>query len=231
MSQLTPTSLRPLQRRRRLRVALVAATATAVALGGASTVSAAPSEQDTAWMVSAHQSNLAEIAAGNSAQAKATSAAVKELGAMFVEMHTQLDADLTAAATTLGVQLPTTPSPEQQQQLAAVEANAGSAYDTAWIAQQLVAHQMSLQAGQTEISTGTDPTVVALAEASAPVVQQHLTALQESSSSAPTRVDTGSGGSAAASSSSSTGPLLLALGAALLMMSGVLVWRGRRRAA
>ena len=36
------------------------------------TASAAPSSQDMTWMAAAHQNNLAEIAAGNSAQAKAT---------------------------------------------------------------------------------------------------------------------------------------------------------------
>lgn len=51
----------------------------------------------------AHQSNLTEIAAGTSAQAKATREQVKDLGAMFVEMHTALDKDLTAGAKALNV--------------------------------------------------------------------------------------------------------------------------------
>ena len=184
-------------------------------------------------MTFAHQSNLAEIAAGQSAQANATSAEVKQLAEMFIEMHTALDADLTAAAASLGVTLPATPTPEQQQQLAAVEANDGPAYDTAWIAQQLVAHEVSLQAGSVEISTGTDPTVVGLAQAAAPVIQQHLTELQGLSAGAPTRIETGSGGNAAestSSSSSSSGMLLIVVGIALVAGSGALVWSNRRHA-
>jgi putative membrane protein len=123
--------------------------------GLAGSAAAAPSTQDTAWMVAAHQSNLAEIAAGNAAVAQGTSAGVKRLGAMFVEMHTKLDADLTSAASTLNVQLPTSPSAAQQQQLAAVTAKSGADFDTAWLAQQTAAHQDTLQATKTETATGT----------------------------------------------------------------------------
>ena len=226
----------PFARRRLRRRALFATASALLVCGTATVVAAAPSTQDTNWMVSAHQSNLAEIAAGTSAQSRATTDEVRQLGAMFVEMHTQLDADLTAAAATLGVQLPPAPTPDQQAQLAAVEANAGSAYDTAWIAQQLASHELTLQAGQTEISSGSDPTVVGLAQAAAPVVQQHLTELQNLStaSEAPTRVDTGSGGDAATAATSWTSwtsVSLMTVGAALLLAAALLVGRSRRRAA
>src|SRR5690349_1051457 len=145
------------RRGRRIKLLLaLAAAALPFATGGGHAV-AAPSAQDTQWMVAAHQSNLAEIAAGNSAQSHATLGAVKQLGAMFAQMHSQMDAQLTAAAATLGVALPSAPTPEQQQQLAAVEANSGTAYDTAWIAQQTAAHQQTLAATRTEIASGSDP--------------------------------------------------------------------------
>src|SRR4051794_13200305 len=108
-------------RRRRLCVG-IASIALVVGGAGVGSVHAAPSSQDIQWLVAAHQSNLAEIAAGTSAQSRATTDEVRRLGAMFVTMHTQLDTDLTAAAAQLGVQLPTTPNSAQQQTLAAVEA-------------------------------------------------------------------------------------------------------------
>ena len=59
-------------------------------------------------MKAAHQSNLAEIAAGEAAQQSATTDDVTSLGAMFIQMHTQLDDSLKAAAQQLDVELPET---------------------------------------------------------------------------------------------------------------------------
>lgn len=201
----------------------------ATAFLAGSAAAAAPSQQDTTWMIAAHQSNLAEIAAGQTAQQKATSQEVKDLGAMFVEHHTAMDAELTAAATELGVDLPDAPTADQQAQLAAVASQTGAQFDAAWIAQQIASHQATLQATQLEVSSGTNPTVVALAEKATSIVQQHLTALQELSSAAgaPTAIQTGSGGQAATSSSSSVVAILALVGVALV--AGALLWSRRRR--
>ncbi|MGY1618137.1 DUF4142 domain-containing protein [Geodermatophilus sp. SYSU D00691] len=181
------------------RAVLVPLAAVGVVVLSSSPALAAPSEQDVTWMQAAHQSNLAEIAAGTSAQQKATTPEVKQLGAMFVQMHTQLDQALTQAAQQLGVQLPSAPTPEQQQQLAAVEQNSGQAYDTAWIAQQIGSHTSTLAATRTELANGSDPTVLAQAQAATPVVQQHLTELRNTAQryGVPTSVPGGTGGQAA----------------------------------
>jgi putative membrane protein len=213
-----------------LRRSATAAVAVVGALAlAASPAAAAPSEQDTAWMVAAHQSNLAEIAAGTSAQENATTDDVRELGAMFVEMHTALDADLTAAATQLGVTLPDAPTPDQQAQLAAVEQNSGRAYDTAWIAQQIGSHTATLAATRTEIAEGSDQTVVALAQASAPVVEQHLAELRSAADEygVPSAVPGGTGGQAADSSARTTGLGLAALGAVLCVGAALVLVRRR----
>jgi putative membrane protein len=192
---------------------------------------AAPNEQDTAWMVAAHQSNLAEIAAGQAAQRQATTDTVRRLGQMFIDMHTQLDAQLTAAAGQLGVQLPGAPSELQQQELARVTANQGQAFDTAWIAQQLTSHQRSRADGERELARGSDPTVLILARASAPVIQQHLDELRAAANQygVPTSVPGGTGGQVA-QSSQTTGILVATGGALLVALSALALVRGRRRA-
>ena len=192
---------------------------------------AAPSKQDTAWMVAAHQGNLAEIAAGKAAQEQAATEDVKRLGAMFIKMHTALDADLTAAAGKLGVSLPGAPTPKQKAELAAVAAHDGKAFDTAWIAQQLAAHQMSKANGQKEIANGDDATVVKLAKASAPVIQQHLDELAMAADTygVPKSVPSGTGGQAA-QSPMLLGGVLIAGGALATVMSVVLVSRRRTHA-
>ncbi|MGY1813962.1 DUF4142 domain-containing protein [Blastococcus sp. SYSU D00820] len=214
------------------RFLLPAAVLGAVVLS-ASPALAAPSEQDVSWMQAAHQSNLAEIAAGQAAQQSATDDRVRQLGQMFIQMHTQLDQQLTQAAQQLGVQLPAEPSAEQQQQLAAVQQNTGQAFDSAWISQQLASHTTTLAAGQRELENGSDPTVLELARASAPVVEQHLVELRNLAAAygLPTTVDAGSGGQAAGDSDLIGWGIAGAGGIALLAGTVGLVHRRRATAA
>ena len=197
------------------RLALLPAAVLGAVVLTAAPALAAPSEQDTAWMQAAHQSNLAEIAAGNAAQQQATTQEVKDLGAMFIQMHTELDASLTQAAQQLGVQLPAEPSPEQKQQLAAVQAKQGQAFDTAWIAQQIGSHSTTLAATQKELASGSDETVLALARTSTPVVEQHLVELRTVAGKygVPTSVPGGTGGQVADGGMQSLGWGLAGLGA------------------
>jgi len=177
------------------RLMAVAVVSLGLMAGGVATASAAPSPQDTTWMAAAHQSNLTEIAAGTSAQAKATSPEIKELGAMFVQMHTMLDADLTAGAKALGVALPDAPSAAQKGTLAAVDAKTGAAYDSAWTTSQLSGHREALAATQKEIASGSNAAAIKLANGSLPVIQQHLSSLQALGGT-PASVQAGSGGQA-----------------------------------
>ena len=142
-------------------------------------------------MVAAHQSNLAEIAAGTAAQQSAASADVRDMGGMLITDHQALDADLTAAAQQFGVQLPAEPSAEQQATLAQVKTNTGEAFDAAWLAAQVDGHRTSAAAGQQEIASGSDPAVVALAQAAAPVIQRHLDDLLQLAGEAPGSVPSG----------------------------------------
>lgn len=181
-------------------------------------------------MQSAHQSNLTEIAAGQAAQQSATDQRVRDLGRMLIDMHTQLDQQLTQAAQQLGDQLPAEPSATQQQQLAAVQQNTGQAFDRAWVSQQLASHQWTLAAGQRELQNGSDPTVLQLARASAPVVQQHYDELRALAAEygLPTSVDAGSGGQAADDRMDTLGWGIAGVGG-LSLLAGTVVLVNRRR--
>lgn len=194
---------------------------------------AAPNDQDVVWLQAAHRSNLAEIAAGTAAQQEATTDTVKDLGAMFVQMHTELDAALVPVAEELGVELDAEPTAEQQAQLAAVQANDGQAFDTAWIAQQLGSHRASQAATEQELAQGSDEQVLTLARTTAPVVAQHLAQLQAAAAQygVPAGVPGGSGGGLAAASPLS--PLatgLVGSGVALVLASALVLTVRRRTA-
>lgn len=184
---------------------------------------AAQSDQDVSWLRAAHQSNLAEIAAGNAAQQTATTADVRNLAAMFVQMHTDLDNQLKPVAQQLGVDLPGAPTAEQQQQLATVQGQRGQQFDTAWIAQQIAAHSTALAATQKELQAGSDQQVLQLARGTAPVVQQHLAELRNLAQKygVPTSVPAGTGGQAADASVRTAGWGVAGVGALVLVAAAV----------
>jgi putative membrane protein len=215
-----------------LAVATLGLAAPAVALTATGAAAAAPNQQDRTYLVAAHQGNLAEIAAGKAALSKATTADVREHGQLFITDHTRLDAGVQRVAKALGVTLPSTPNPAQQAQLASVAAKSGAAFDRAWTASQITAHQQAMALGNKELSGGADAQVTGLATTAAPVVRGHLSML-ESSSTAPTGVNGGTGGQAATSSPARTGWLLLGLaGAAAAAALALAVGRrGSRTAA
>jgi putative membrane protein len=70
------------------------------------------SRTPTGWWLP--QRPLAEIAPGNAALEQASTQQVRDLGQMFVDTHTQVDADLTPRQET---STSTCPTPEQEQQL------------------------------------------------------------------------------------------------------------------
>jgi putative membrane protein len=212
---------------------IAAATACAAALllttGGPAWGAAAPSEQDTAFLQAAHQSNLAEIATGNQAQQKAQSQAVKDFGAQLVTDHTRLDQALQQVATTLNVDLPDAPNEQQQAAAARLEAASGEEYDALWISTQLEGHAKAMADGEKEIADGSDQTVIQLARDAAPVIMGHHETAEQIARDlgVPTGVDSGTGG-LFADRSPVRAPALALIGAGiLLVLAGGFVLRAR----
>jgi putative membrane protein len=215
-----------------LRPAL-AAMAIAGISAGTAFADGAISGIDSTFLKASHQGNLAEIAAGQDAQKNATTRCVKKVGAVLVRDHTRLDKQGKALADKLNVALPGMPTAEQQKQLAAVRAKAGTAaYDKAWLAAQAAAHQKTLRLIDDEIRSGKNAEVKAAARAARPIVAMHLGMVRGGTCrahAAPGAVHAGSGGQAAdaAGLQSRTGAAALG-GGALLIASGA-VWAARTR--
>lgn len=121
-------------------------------------------------------SDAYEVAAGKLAAQKAGAQALKDFGAMMVTAHSESTARLKAAgakatpAIVPGVKL----SAEQEANLATLRDTTGADFDTAYKAQQVVAHEKTLAAVQDYAKNGTVPQLQAFAAEIAPVVQQHL---------------------------------------------------------
>ncbi|MEV4351131.1 DUF4142 domain-containing protein [Actinoplanes sp. NPDC049596] len=143
---------------------------------------ARPSKQDRTFLRTAHQSHVAEIAGARIAQRRATSDEVKALAARLIRDHTAMDADLTAVARRAGVALPKGITADQRRRLGQYESFETARFDLLYVLTQLVGHQVAMNNGETEVKEGTDPRVVQLAKASAPIVKAHhhdLTKLRE----------------------------------------------------
>ncbi|EWM68427.1 DUF4142 domain-containing protein [Micromonospora chalcea] len=148
-----------------------------LAPAAAAQAAAQPSTQDTQYLQAVHQVNLFEITAGNLAQQKGQNQQVKDLGKMFVTDHTQLDQTVQSTAQQLNVQLPADPTADQQKVLDKLNNLNGAEFDKAWVTAQLAGHVQAIQATQTEISQGSEQSVVQIAQDALPVLQAHYDAL------------------------------------------------------
>jgi putative membrane protein len=201
-----------------------------LALAGPAIAASATSAERT-WLVAAHQSNLAEIAAGKDAQQNASDNGVSELGRMLVADHTKLDKSVEALASKYDVTLPDAPTAAQQAALDSVQRNEGTAYDKAWVRVQLTGHFQTRSATQKYLSIRSADDVLAAARTATPVVQHHIDELtglaDDLGITVPSSVNGGTGGQAAAEGFSLGGAALVILGLGLIATTALAV---RRRA-
>ncbi|WP_255306228.1 DUF4142 domain-containing protein [Streptomyces sp. Wb2n-11] len=223
-----------------MRIPLASVAATVMVLSGIGVtpaLAATVSTEDTMFLKAAHQGNLAEIAAGEDAQKHATTECVEEVGRVLVRDHTKLDSDVKMLASKLHVTLPNSPTAEQQKQLAAVQAKAGTpAYDAAWLKTQEAAHTATLALIDRELSVGRNAEVKAAARSARPVVAMHLDMVRGGVCHAGKnagKVHAGTGGQLATDDNSLAlaGVVTLAGGGLLATCGALWFLRNRRRSA
>lgn len=124
----------------------------------------------------AASSDAFEIAISNLAADKAQSVAIKTFARKMIDAHTQSTAKLNAAASTSVP--PITPDPaltaEQQAKLADLQSKSGAAFDTAFAAEQVTAHQSALDMLRGYAANGDVATLKAFATETTPIVAAHL---------------------------------------------------------
>jgi putative membrane protein len=209
----------------------------AVAISAALTVSsasvavAAPSSQDTSYITSNGQTNLAEITIGELALQRAQNDATRELAQMTLTDHQAALAKLQTVAAQLGVPVPTEPSPEQKENAETLQAVDDASFDLTYAQIQVAGHQKSIAGTNQEITAGSDPAVIGYAEGYLPVATMHLEMAQDAlaeSGGTPSAVPAGSGGLAATTPSSTVGwQALLGLSGLLAIVGGLLILRRR----
>lgn len=208
-------------------LAIVALTIGALAIAAGPAV-AAPSTQDTRFLQQAHQTNLAEISAGQLAQQKGNSQVVRDIGARLVTDHTRLDQSLRVAANALGVSLPSTPNAAQLAVARQLQAATGAEFDRLFVTTQIAGHVQAMRNGEEELANGSDPQAKQVATEAAPVIQAHHDLLTAAARQLgiPTSVNAGSGGMASPDATHLPAGILLGVG---LVLIGGGTWLGRAR--
>lgn len=223
---------------KKLAMMAVAAATVLLPLGlttqaSAATVAAAPNAVDQSYMQKNAQTNLAEIALGTIAQSRAQSDGARELADKTKADHEAALAKLKTVAAALDVTLPTAPNAAQQADAAKLKSVSDNAFDITYAQIQVAGHQLSIAATNTELSSGSDQSLLAYTNGYLPVAQMHLTMatdlLTSLGGSVPTAVPAGSGGAGA-----STSPAMLVAGIALgalglALVGGALTLVSRRR--
>jgi len=216
----------------------------AVALAGAalatpaSATGASTSAADENWLVAAHQTNLAEIAAGRDASRYANDRSLRGFAEDLVTDHADLDRKIVELARKYDVFLPRTPTTAQAQALAALQGREGEAYDTAWVRARIAAHRQAQTLNVREVNSGEASDIRTAARDTRVTEQDHLESLDDLAADLgiagpPAEVTGGTGGQAAAAFATSRrvpAGILAAVGLALIGTELVLA-RRRRRAA
>jgi putative membrane protein len=128
------------------------------------------------FVAKAAASDLFEVMAGQTAQARATSNPVKDFAAMMVRDHTKSSQDLKKAIAEAGRSLPAPAglAADQQAKLTELSTGPSTAFDKAYMRSQLDAHQTALAVLQRYAQDGDVPSLKAFAGQALGVVQHHL---------------------------------------------------------
>jgi putative membrane protein len=139
------------------------------------------SPQDRAWLVFAHQTDLAEVAAGDLAAHGGHTESVRNAGRMLVQEHRALDAKLQPLAQQLGVNLPDRPNAQQKAEMQRFRRESGMEFDRTWAHIEGDGHVLAIELTVKETLQGSSLQVKQLAAAALPVLKKHLEVLRQAS--------------------------------------------------
>lgn len=150
----------------------------ATVLLSAATAFAAPSPQDTNFAVRAAQGGMAEVKLAALAMQKSKNPMVLAFARRMSADHTKNNAQLASIVKAEGMMPPSDVGAANNAVMARLQGLSGAAFDSAYLKSQVTAHQQMLALMEQEASSGKDSQLVAFAQQTAPVVQQHLALAQ-----------------------------------------------------
>ena len=134
----------------------------------------ADSNPDATFYKKAAEGGIAEVAAGNLAQQKGNSQAVKDFGSMMVKDHSAANDKLQVLAASKSISLPTSASIGEMATKAKLDVLSGDTFDKSYIKSQIKDHRGAIALFNKEIASGQDPDAKAFASATLPTLRMHL---------------------------------------------------------
>lgn len=144
----------------------------------------ADSDPDASFFKNAAEGGIFEVEAGNLAQQKGASTAVKDFGAMMVKDHTAANDKLKALAASKNISLPTSASIDEMATKAKLEVLSGETFDKSYIKSQIDAHRDTIALFKKEIASGRDAGAKAFASATLPTLETHMKKIRSIASEA-----------------------------------------------
>jgi len=129
---------------------------------------------DLPFLREAASSNLMEVRLGQLAQTKASNQAVKQFGQRMTVDHTNLENQVTSAASAGGQTFSPTMESHHAHQVSRLEALSGEQFDRAYMSLMIKGHQRDVNNFQSQGQAAHSNQVRTLATNSLPVLQQHL---------------------------------------------------------
>jgi putative membrane protein len=165
---------------RKLAVLIGAVTSVAI-MAPAAEAMAPPARRldpDAAFLRTAHQGNLAQIALGRIAARKAVSPRVRGLGAQFAADSVRLDAAVRDTAKALDVALDPEPNSTVRQSVLLYRSTSAEDFDTLFLTSQAALHKRAVRLVRIELADGDQAEVRRIAEGALPIIQRHRAALR-----------------------------------------------------
>ncbi len=132
---------------------------------------------EAAFFQNGATAGLAEVAAGRTAEKRASSPRVRAFAQQMVKDHTQANRELKQLAMKKHMKLPAAPDDTQQQTLAKLKSMQGADFDKAYVAVQLSDHKDAVRLFETA-SMSEDPDISGFAQKTLPVLKHHLEMVQ-----------------------------------------------------
>ncbi|MFI1995956.1 DUF4142 domain-containing protein [Actinoplanes sp. NPDC020271] len=134
-------------------------------------------DPDAAFLRTAHQGNLAQIALGRITARKATSPALRRLGARFAADSARLDQAVRATAQRLDVPLDPEPNSTVAQSVMVYRSTPDAEFDQLFVSSQTMLHERAARVVRAELTDGDEAAVRQLARRALAVVRGHRASL------------------------------------------------------
>ncbi len=132
------------------------------------------SGQDVAYVNQVAQSGNAEIQLGQLAEQQTSNEAVGVFGRWMALDHSVLNSVVASTVSSDGITPPTSLDPSGAAAVTTLQNLTGTAFDQQYLATEVQSHVQTIYNTETEINQGSDPALVAEANAALPLFQAHL---------------------------------------------------------